>query len=46
MKLKIRDMEAKTDKVVENSFLNLLETLAELVNKTRINYFNRLDLSI
>ena len=46
MKLKIRDMEAETDKVVENSFLNLLETLAELANKTRINYFNRLDLSI
>ena len=37
MKLKIRDMEAETDKVVENSFLNLLEILAELVNKTRIN---------
>ena len=46
MKLKIRDMEAETNKVAENSFLDLLEILDELVNKTRINYFNGLDLSI
>ena len=29
MKLKIRDMEAETDKVVKNNFLDLLEILAE-----------------
>ena len=29
MKLKIHDMEAETDKVVENNFLDLLETSAE-----------------
>ena len=29
MKLKIRDMEAKTDKVAENNFLDLLEISAE-----------------
>ena len=29
MKLKIRDMEAETDKVVENNFLDLLEISAE-----------------
>ena len=29
MKLKIRDMEAETDKVAENNFLDLLEILAE-----------------
>ena len=29
MKLKIRDMKAKTDKVVENNFLNLLEISAK-----------------
>ena len=29
MKLKIRDMEAETDKVAENNFLNLLEISAE-----------------
>ena len=30
MKLKIRDMEAKTDKVVENNFLDLLEISVEV----------------
>ena len=29
MKLKIRDMEAETDKVAENNFLDLLEILAK-----------------
>ena len=29
MKLKIRDMEAETDKVAENNFLDLLEISAE-----------------
>ena len=29
MKLKIRDMEAKTNKVVENNFLDLLEISAK-----------------
>ena len=29
MKLKIRDMEAETDKVVENNFLNVLEISVE-----------------
>ena len=29
MKLKIRDMESKTNKVAENNFLNLLEISAE-----------------
>ena len=29
MKLKIHDMEAETDKVVENNFLDLLEILSE-----------------
>ena len=29
MKLKIRDMEAETDKVVENNFLDLLEISTE-----------------
>ena len=29
MKLKIRDMEAEADKVVENNFLNLLEISVE-----------------
>ena len=29
MKLKIRDIEAETDKVVENNFLNLLEISTE-----------------
>ena len=35
MKLKIRDMEAETDKVAENNFLKFL---LSLVRKTRINY--------
>ena len=29
MKLKIRDIEAETDKISENNFLNLLEISAE-----------------
>ena len=29
MKLKIRDMEAETDKVAENNFLDLLKFLVE-----------------
>ena len=40
MKLKIRDMEAETDKVAENNFLDLLEISAKK------NYFNELNLSI
>ena len=46
MKLKICDMEAETDKVAENNFLDLLEISVKLVKKKRINYFNGLDLSI
>ena len=46
MKLKIRDMEAETDKVAENNFLDLLEISVSSAKKKRINYFNGLDLSI
>ena len=46
MKLNICDMEAETNKVVKNNFLDLLEISAEFGEKKRINYFNGLDLSI
>ena len=46
MKLKILDMEAETDKVAENNFLDLLEISAEFGEEEEINYFNGLDLSI
>ena len=47
MKLKIHDMQAETDKVAEQNYLNLLETFQpSLVKKRKINYSNRLYLSI
>ena len=39
MKLKIRDMEAKTDKVAENNFLDLLEISAEFGEKEENQLF-------
>ena len=46
MKLKIRDMQAETDKVAKKNYLDLLGISTELVKKRIINYFNGLDLSI
>ena len=45
MKLKIRDMETDTDKVVENNFLNLLEISAEFGEEEENQLF-QWDLSI
>ena len=39
MKLKISDVEAKTDKVVENNFLDLLEISAEFGEKDENKLF-------
>ena len=39
MKLKIRDMEAETDKVVENNFLDLLEISVEFSEKDENQLF-------
>ena len=39
MKLKIRDMEAETDKVAENNFLDLLEISAEFSEEEKNQLF-------
>ena len=39
MKLKIRDMEAETDKVVENNFLDLLEISVEFAEEDENRLF-------
>ena len=46
MKLKIRDMKAKTDKVAKKDYLDLLDFSTEFGEKRIINYSNKLDLSI
>ena len=45
MKVKIRDMQAETDKVAEKDYLDLLDISAEFGEEGIINYSNGLDLS-
>ena len=46
MKVKIRDMQAETDKVAKKDYLDLLDISVEFGEEGIINYSNGLDLSI
>ena len=46
MKVKICDMQAEANKVVENNYLDLLDISVEFGEKRIINYSNRSNLSI
>ena len=46
MKVKIRDMQAETDKVAKKDYLDLLHISVEFGEEGIINYSNGLDLSI